>query len=70
MLGRPGQEEELHKKLLRQKQKERNRIEGIIGHGKNHYGMGRIRYRTEEGAFIWVVMGMIAMNLTTALRRI
>lgn len=71
-LGRRAQsrEAEQHRNWVRRKQKQRNRIEGMIGHGKEHFGLDRIRYRIDEGAEIWVRMGLLGMNLDTALKRI
>ncbi|RKY40868.1 MAG: DDE transposase, partial [Candidatus Makaraimicrobium thalassicum] len=51
------------------KQKERNRIEGSFGNGKEHYGLDRIRYHGSEGAEMWVRTGILGMNLNTALAR-
>lgn len=59
-----------HKRWLRQKQKLRaSRMEGIIGHGKNHFGLDRILYRVTDGEEMWVRLGLMAMNLSTALKR-
>jgi len=33
---------------FKRKQKERNRIKGTIGHGKEHFGFSRVRYYGEE----------------------
>ena len=54
---------------FRRKQKERNRIEGGIGHGKEHFGWARVRYKGEESSEVWVRAGLLAMNLKTALKR-
>lgn len=55
---------------VRKEQKKRNRIEGMIGTGKSKYQLERIKYRIEDGAEIWVRMGLIGMNLTAAAKRI
>lgn len=70
-LGRKAQTQEAQKQRqwVKKKQKLRNRIEGMIGHGKEHFGLDRIRYTTEDGAEIWVRMGLMMMNLNTALKR-
>ena len=70
-LGRKSMTEEYkkRKRWIRKKQRLRNRIEGIIGHAKEHYGLDRIRYTIEDGAEMWVRMGLLAMNLNTALKR-
>jgi len=62
---RPKQTDRWFKK----KQKERNRIEGSFGNGKEHYGLNRVKYAGETGAEMWVRGGLLAMNLKTALRR-
>jgi len=57
---------------FKKKQKERNRIEGAIGHGKEHFGCSRvryIRYKGEETSEVWVRASLLAMNLKTALKR-
>jgi len=71
-LGRRAktQEAERHRKWVNKKQKERNRIEGMIGHSKEHFGLNRIRYTIEDGAEIWVRMGLMMMNLDTAMKRV
>jgi hypothetical protein len=54
---------------FRKKQKERNRIEGSLDHGKEHYGLDRVRYSVKGDSEIWVRAGILAMNLRTAARR-
>ena len=54
---------------IKKKQRERNRIEGSIGNGKVNYGLDRLLYKIAGGDEIWVRMGLLGMNLTTALRR-
>ena len=54
----------------RQRQKKRsNRMEGIIGLGKNRFGLDRVKYRIAGGEEIWIRLGLLAMNLSTVLRR-
>ena len=55
---------------FKRKQKERNRIEGHFGNGKEHYGLDRMWYHGQEGSEIWTRGGILAMNLMTALARI
>lgn len=69
-LGRRQKEKVGDIKWIKKKQRERNRIEGIIGNGKNNYGLGRILYKIAGGEEIWVRLGLSAMNLSTALARI
>jgi hypothetical protein len=53
----------------RKKQRERNWIEGALGNGKEHYGLGRVRYKSEEMSEVWVRASILAMNLKMALKR-
>lgn len=55
---------------FKRKQKERNRIEGHFGHGKEHYRLDRVCYHGREGSEIWARGGVLAMNLMTAVARI
>lgn len=69
-LGRAAQDH-VNKQWFREKQRLRSsRMEGIIGHGKSHFGLDRILYRIADGEEMWVRMGLLAMNLSTALKRI
>jgi len=70
-LGRRAQSTEgkRHRNWVKRKQKERNQIEGKIGCGKEYYGLDKIKYKIKDGAEIWVRMGLLAMNLDTALKR-
>jgi len=54
----------------RQKHRERNRIEGAIGNGKNHYGLDRIRYSIPGGDELWIRLGLMAVNLKTAMKKV
>lgn len=51
------------------KQRERNRIEGHLGHGKQHFRLDRILYDGEDGSELWVRAGILGMNLKRALAR-
>ena len=68
-LGRRAKAVWKEDRWFRKKQKERNRIEGSLGHGKEHYGLDRVRYSVRDGSEIWVRAGILAMNLKTALVR-
>ena len=68
-LGRKAKEVWRNDRWFRNKQKERNRIEGSLGHGKEHYGLDRVRYSVKGGSEIWVRAGILAMNLRTAAKR-
>jgi IS5 family transposase len=68
-LGRSASTTE-NKKWLREKQKIRgSRMEGIIGHAKNHFGLDRIRYTIKDGEEMWIRLGVLAMNLSTAVKK-
>jgi hypothetical protein len=54
---------------FKKKQKERNRIEGGFGHGKEHFGLARVRYKGEATSEVWVRLALMAMNLITARKR-
>ena len=68
-LGRKSKETQKNDPWFKKKQKERNRIEGAFGNGKEHYGLDRVRYVGTEGAEMWVRAGLLGMNLKAALRR-
>ena len=57
------------KRWQKKKSRERNRIEGAFGHAKEHLGLKPIRYKTKEGAEIWIRLGLLGMNLKTAVAR-
>ena len=69
-LGKKQPSRDKMTRWFKRKQKERNRIEGHFGHGKEHYGLDRMGYHGEEGSEIWTRGGILAMNLMTALARI
>ena len=66
-LGRPKNDGETSKRWCKKKQRERNRIEGSFGHGKNHCGLDCVQY---HGAEMWIRASILAMNLKTALARV
>lgn len=66
-LGRKCERSKEEEKWVRQKQNKRSEIECKIGVAKVHYGLERILYKNEE---IGIRMGLLAMNLTTAMARI
>lgn len=65
-LGRKSDMTREHEVWVRKKQRKRNTIEGKIGTCKQYYGLERLRYKNEE---LNVRLGMLAMNLSTALAR-
>jgi hypothetical protein len=44
-------------------------MEGIIRLAKTRYGLDSVRYRIANGEEIWVRLGLMAMNLNTALKK-
>ena len=54
---------------IKAKQKERNRIEGSFGHGKQHFGMDRVKYQGKDGSEMWTRCCLLAMNLQTAAKK-
>ncbi len=68
-LGKKKPSKDKMNRWFKKKQKERNRIEGHFGHGKEHYQLNRARYHGEEGSEIWTRGSILAMNLMTAVAR-
>jgi IS5 family transposase len=68
-LGRKTKTDQKNERWFKHRQKERNRIEGSFGNGKQHYGLNRVRYSIKDGSEIWVRGGILAMNLKTAAKR-
>ena len=69
-LGRKNRNHDSSERWRKQKQRERNRIEGIFGHTKNHFSLDKIKYYIEDGPEIWISLGLLSMNLKTAVKRI
>jgi hypothetical protein len=69
-LGRKARNKNPADRWRKQKQRERNRIEGSFGHGKNHFALDKIKYYIEDGPEIWARLGLLSMNLQTAVKRI
>ena len=68
-LGRKARKQNPATRWRKQKQRERNRIEGSFGHAKNHCGLDKIKYYIENGPEIWARLGLLGMNLQTAAKR-
>ena len=68
-----GESLELHKKRFGEFPTEStgggSRMEGIIGHAKIHFGLDRIRYTIKDGEEMWIRLGLLAMNLSTAVKK-
>jgi len=69
-LGRKVRQKNPADRWRKQKQRERNRIEGSIGHAKNHFDLDAIKYYLKDGSEIWARLGLLSMNLQTAMKRI
>jgi IS5 family transposase len=67
--GRKPKTVDSQDRWFKKKQKERNRIEGNFGNGKEHYGLDRVRYSIKDGSEIWIRAGILAMNLKAAVNR-
>src|SRR3990167_1791563 len=60
MLGRKRRDDTKSSRWFKKKQRERNRIEGDFGNGKEHYGLDRVLYSIEDGSEMWVRLGLLA----------
>ena len=69
-LGRKARAQHPSNRWRRQKQRERSRIEGSIGHAKIHFDLENIKYYIKGGPEIWVRLGLLGMNLQTAMKRV
>lgn len=67
--GRKPKTVDSQDRWFKKKQRERNRIEGNFGNGKEHYGLDRVRYSIKDGSEIWIRAGILAMNLRAAANR-
>ena len=68
-LGRKPKENRADR-WFKAKQKERNRIEGSFGHGKQHFGMDRVKYVGQHGSEMWLRGCLLAINLQTAAKKV
>jgi len=66
-LGRKSWASKKIRNWVRQKQRSRSQIEGFIGVSKVHYGLERLLFKNEE---LNIRLGLIAINLSTAMARI
>jgi len=69
-LGRKASQQNPAARWRKQKQRERNRIEGSLGHAKNHFDLDKIKYYIQDGPEIWVRLGLMSMNLQIAAKRV
>lgn len=68
--GRKPKTIDYQDRWFKKKQRERNRIEGNFGNGKEHYRLDGVRYSIKDGSEIWVRAGILAMNLRAAANRV
>ena len=66
-LGKKTKLSKEQEKFNKKKQKERNRIEGVIGTSKEFFGLRKLKYKDELQN---IRMSLLAMNLNVALKRI
>ena len=67
-LGRPKKNaaSENQTRWRRQKQRERNRIEGAIGNSKAHYDLGEVLAKTEKTERAWIQMALLSRTIMLA----
>lgn len=71
-LGRPKKHSSTHleKRWRRQKQRERNRIEGAIGNSKTKYALGLVRAKSPKTEYSWIQFALMSRNILTAAKRL
>lgn len=69
-LGKKSEKSKIQERWVKKKQKERNRVEGLIGTLKTKYGLDRLKYKIVDGEELNIRLGMLAMNLDKMLVRI
>jgi IS5 family transposase len=67
---RHGQSNQAERRWRRQKQKERNQIEGGFGVSKRSYLLGKVRAKNRKTEYSWIRMGLLGQNLMTAAQRV
>jgi hypothetical protein len=69
--GRAGKHEEHRQIISRELRKERaTRMEGSFGTEKEHYGLQKIKARTEKNEILWVFFGVHTANAVRIAKRI
>ena len=69
--GRAGKHEEHRKIISRELRKERaTRMEGSFGTEKEHYGLKRIKARTELNEILWIFFGVHTANAVRIAKRL
>ena len=61
--GKPSKNEAQEKLLRSELGKERATVlEGSFGNEKNHYGLNKVKARTEATEIIWILFGVMCAN--------
>lgn len=61
--GKPSKHEEQNKKLRKELGKQRATVlEGSFGNEKNHYGLRKIKARTQQTEVVWILFGIMTAN--------
>ena len=69
--GRAGKHEEHRKIISRELRKERTiRMEGSFGTEKEHYGLQKIKARTEKNEILWIFFGVHTANAVRISKRL
>jgi hypothetical protein len=69
--GRAGKHEEHRLIIAKELRKERTiRMEGSFGTEKEHYGLTRIKARTEENEILWIFFGVHTANAVRIAKRL
>ena len=69
--GRAGKHEEHRQIIARELRKERTiRMEGSFGTEKEHYGLTKIKARTEENEILWIFFGVHTANAVSIAKRL
>jgi hypothetical protein len=69
--GRAGKHEEHRQIIARELRKERTiRMEGSFGTEKEHYGLTKIKARTEQNEILWIFFGVHTANAVSIAKRL
>ena len=69
--GKPSKHEEQNKKLRKELGKQRATVlEGSFGNEKNHYGLRKIKARTQQTEVVWILFGIMTANAVKISKKI
>jgi len=69
--GRAGKHEEHRQIISRELRKERTiRMEGSFGTEKEHYGLQKIKARTDQNEILWIFFGVHTANAVRIAKRL